>query len=42
MGSLIVNAFLKYIQTHPDVLERIVEALVDAIVAHLKGSTPAA
>lgn len=40
MGNLIVQAFLKYVESHPEVLEQLVEkvvpALVDAIVAHLK------
>lgn len=40
MGSLILQAFIKYVESNPKVVEELVNqlvpALIDAIVSHLK------
>lgn len=38
MGSLIINALLKYIESNPDVIEKLVKAAIDALVKHLEGT----
>lgn len=34
--STILNIALKYLENHPDQVEKLLEAAVDALVAHLK------
>lgn len=34
--SLILNAFIKYIESHPDQVEILVKALIDKIVDEVK------
>lgn len=36
MGDMIVKAFLSYIEKHPDVVEKLIEQLVNALINELK------
>lgn len=36
MGDIIVKAFVKYIESHPDVVEKLVEAIVNKLIEELK------
>jgi hypothetical protein len=38
--NFFVQAFLAYLKSHPEVVDRLVEAVVEAIVAHLKNPNP--
>lgn len=35
MGSLVINALLKYIEAHPDVIEKLIEAAINGLITHL-------
>ena len=35
MGDIVLKAFMKYIETHPDVIEKLVEALVQKLIEEL-------
>lgn len=36
MGDIILKAFIKYVESHPDVIEKLIAGLVDALVKHLE------
>jgi hypothetical protein len=36
MADLILKALLNYIEKHPEIIENVVEALIDKLVADLK------
>lgn len=42
MGNLFLQAFIKYVESHPQVLEQVIEQIINAILAHIKTQTPAA
>lgn len=41
MGQFIVNAFLKYIQSHPEVLEKLIHQLVQYLLDQLTDTNAA-
>lgn len=42
MGNLFLQAFIKYVESHPQILEQVIEQIVNAILAHIKANTPQA
>lgn len=36
--NIIVKVFLAYLETHPEVIEKLVEALIKALINHLDGN----
>ncbi len=36
LGDLIIKAFVKYVESHPDVVEKLVEQLVAKLIEELK------
>lgn len=39
IGDLIVKAFIKYVESHPDVIEKLVESMVNKLIEELKKTT---
>jgi hypothetical protein len=35
MGNVVISVFLKYIESHPDVIEKLIALAVDALIKHL-------
>jgi hypothetical protein len=35
MGSIILNAIIKYVEAHPDVIEKLLDALVTEILSKI-------
>lgn len=40
--NVILSIALKYLESHPDVVEKLVVALIEAVVAHLQTHKPTA
>lgn len=36
MGTVIINALLKYLESHPDVIEKLVAEAIDALLKQLQ------